>query len=398
MNHRLPLLLSILLTVAPVLSAQSVDSAAVARQAVLAEAQYLKSIYKTDEAIARLSTLVVPEQFDEEVLSALADCHFQNGDYEKAAGTYFLLAARAPQNPLYKIKQMQTAFRMKAYRQSAEAGKEVLVLDSIPAVAAFVGDAFNLNNQPDSALSYYRQALALKPNNESVVSKVANLLLAAKDYDGVLALTEDYLALDPDNPTVAPIRGLAFYLGGNYEAAQEVFQRLEDQGQESYPIHYYLGQSYWHTDYTYKAEQELLKAWALDSTDANLAWTIAAVQIEMRRSFDRSGKPWLDKAAEMIRPDSSFVSRIYQQYGAGYYREERYEEAIPYYKEAYRYNPSYIQALSTIAYSYERLKKYRQALEYYELYLKVARPGSRGYEFAKKSVDFLKGELFMEEK
>ena len=66
-------------------------------------------------------------------------------------------------------------------------------------------------------------------------------------------------------------------------------------------------------------------------------------------------------------------------------------------REAYRYNPSYIQALSTIAYCYERQKKYKQALEYYEKYLKVARPGSRGYEFARKSVEMLKGEIFMEE-
>ena len=76
---------------------------------------------------------------------------------------------------------------------------------------------------------------------------------------------------------------------------------------------------------------------------------------------------------------------------------ERFGEAIAHYQEAYRYNPSYIQALSTIAYCYERQKKYKLALEYYEKYLKVARPGTRGYEFAKKSIEYIKGELFMEE-
>ena len=35
--------------------------------------------------------------------------------------------------------------------------------------------------------------------------------------------------------------------------------------------------------------------------------------------------------------------------------------------------------------------------KWYEKYLEVARPGTQGYEFATKSVTFLKGELFMEE-
>ena len=376
-------------------AAQPADS--LARRAALAEARYLKSIYKTDAAIERLSELVTPGVFDEEVLSELADCHFVNGDYETAAGTYQLLSLHEPDNLLYRIKQMQIAFRMKDYSACASLGRSILARDSIPAVAALVGDAYNLAGLTDSALVCYRQALALKPRNEAVVSKAANLLLTAKDYDGVLSMTGDYLAMDPDNFTVAPIRGLAYYLSAQYDSATVVFKRLEDLGADNYPLHYYLGQSYWHTNVTYEAERELLKAWALDSSDANLAVSIAAVKTEMYRPFDKQVRPMLEKAEAMIQPDSALVSRIHQQYGASYYRLEQFDQAIPHYQEAYRYNPSYIQAISTIAYCYERLKKYKEALDYYERYLKLARPGSRGYEFAKKSIDYIKGEIFMNE-
>ena len=376
-------------------AAQPADS--LARRAALTEARYLKSIFKTDAAIERLSGLVTPGVFDEEVLSELADCHFVNGDYETAAGTYQLLSLHEPDNLLYRIKQMQIAFRMKDYSACASLGRSILARDSIPAVAALVGDAYNLAGFSDSALVCYRQALALKPRNEAVVSKAANLLLTAKDYDGVLSMTGDYLAMDPDNFTVSPIRGLAYYLSAQYDSATVVFKRLEDLGADNYPLHYYLGQSYWHTNVTYEAERELLKAWALDSSDANLAVSIAAVKTEMYRPFDKQVKPMLEKAEAMIRPDSALVSRIHQQYGASYYRLEQFDLAIPHYQEAYRYNPSFIQAISTIAYCYERLKKYKEALDYYERYLKLARPGSRGYEFAKKSIAYLKGELFMNE-
>ena len=378
-----------------VAAAQPADS--LARRAALAEARYLKSLFKTDAAIERLSGLVTPGVVDEEVLSELADCHFVNGDYETAAGTYQLLSLHEPDNLLYRIKQMQIAFRMKDYLASASLGRNILARDSIPTVAALAGDAYNLAGLTDSALVCYRQALALKPRNEAVVSKAANLLLTAKDYDGVLSMTGDYLAMDPDNFTVSPIRGLAYYLSAQYDSSTVVFKRLEDLGADNYPLHYYLGQSYWHTNVTYEAEKELVKAWALDSSDANLAVSIAAVKTEMYRPFDKQVKPMLEKAEAMIRPDSALVSRIHQQYGASYYRLEQFDQAIPHYQEAYRYNPSFIQAISTIAYCYERLKKYKEALDYYERYLKLARPGSRGYEFAKKSIDYIKGELFMNE-
>lgn len=44
---------------------------------------------------------------------------------------------------------------MKAFAQSAEAGKVVLQLDTIPAIAALVGDSFNQVAILDSALTYF---------------------------------------------------------------------------------------------------------------------------------------------------------------------------------------------------------------------------------------------------
>ena len=368
------------------------------RDSILAQARYLKSIYRTDDAIEMLSTLVQPGAMDDAVLSELADCHFQSGDYESASGTYFLLSSCAPDNILYKIRLMQAYFRLKAFPQSVQAGRDILQLDSIPAVVSYVGDAFRQMEQADSALWYYRKALALKPMNESVVAKAVNILITKADYDGAVAVMEPFLSEDPDNTTIAPLKGLALYRKGDYEGAVQAFQRQEDIGNDSYPIHYYLGQSYWHTQVTYRAEKELIAAWQIDSSDVNLAYSIAAVKLEAYRSFDQEIKPWLDKAWEMIQPDPALASRIQQQYGLAYYRrQDSWDKAIEHYKEAYRYNPKFISALSTIAYCYEVKKDYKQALQWYEKYLEVARPGTKGYEFATKSVTFLKGELFMEE-
>ena len=369
------------------------------RDSVLTQARCLKSIYRTDDAIEALSTLVQPGAIDEAVLAELADCHFQSGAYEDAAGTYFMLSSYSPGNILYKIRLMQAYYRLRAYSQSIQAGRAVLQQDSIPAVVSYVGDAFRQLEETDSALWYYRRSLALKPMNEIVLSKAMGILIDGGKYDEAIVITEPFLTQDPDNTTIAPLMGLAYYRKGEYEQAGSVFQRQEDIGNNTYPIHYYLGQSYWHTKVIYRAEEELLAAWQIDSSDVNLAYAIAAVKLEAFRSFQKDVKLWLDKAWDMIQPDPALASRIQQQYGLAYYRrQDSWDKAIEHYKEAYRYNPKFISALTTIAYCYQQKKDYKQAIEWYQKYLKEAPLGSKGYEFAQSNLEYLKSELFMEEK
>ena len=368
------------------------------RDSVLAEARYLKSIYKIDEAIEKLSALVTPEGFDEQVLAELADCHFQSWDYETAVGTYFLLSSRVPGSVLYRIRMMQIYSRSRAWAQCVQAGREVLQLDTIPAVLNVIGDAFRQLEQPDSALFYYRRSLAYRPWNANVVSKAVGILIDAKDYDGAISQAQSFLEEDPDNSIVAPLKGLAHYRKGDYEDAVQVFQRQEDIGNDIYQIHYYLGQSYWHTKVIYRAEQELVAAWQIDSSDVNLAYSIAAVKVENFRPFEEDVKPWLDKALDMLEPDASIMSRIHQQYGLGYYKtQSNWDRAIEHYKEAYRYNPKFTSALSTIAYCYEMKKDYKQALAWYEKFLAVAKKDSKAYEFAAARMVYIKSELFMQD-
>ena len=386
-------LLTILLALLP-LSLQAQDSLAV-RNETIAQAKRLKSIYKIDEAVELLSGLVKPEAFDEEVMLELADCHFQSGDYSSAAGSYFLLSTYSPGNILYKIRQMQTYGRMKAWPQSIQAGKEALQLDSIPAVLSYVGDAFKQIEKPDSALWYYRRSLALRPNNESTAAKAVNILIGGKDYDGAVALADAFLEGDPDNGLVAPLKGIACYRKGDYDAAIDVLERQKEVGNEVYPVHYYLGQSYWQTNTVYRAEKELMAAWQIDSSDVNLAYSIALVKAEMFRSRE-DVRLWLDKAWNMVQPDPEFLSRLHMQYAKSC--PSSWSEAIEHYSEAYRLNPKAISALLNMASIYEVRKDWKKALECYERYLKVGKPGSAGYDYAVSRTALAKQELFMEGK
>jgi len=376
--------------------AQQADSISL-RTKTFADVRYLKSVYKTDAAIEKLTSLEKSEVFDEELLSELADCYFQMGKYSEAAHLYDSLSFCAPGNIVYKIRKMQLNFRMKQFIDCISVAHDILAQDSIPAIISYTGDAFQKMEQGDSALWYYRRSLVYRPDNEAVVSKAMGILMEDEDFDGAISIADSFLARNPDNTVIAPLQGLAFYRKNDYESAIEAFQRQEDLGNDVYPIHYYLGQSYWHTEQLDKAERELLCAWQMDSSKVDLAYSIAAVKAEGFLSFEEEVQPWLERVYEMLLPDPSMMSRMYQQYASCYYRRGVWDKAIENYKEAYRYNPKFTAALSAIGYSYQVKKDYKRAVEWFEKYLAVADPSSAYYSSIKENLDFLKSEAFMEE-
>ena len=367
----------------------------------VSEARALKGIYRVEEAIAVLSDAISRCDsvwtVEEELLRAeLADCFFLNGDYPQSMMAYGQLHSKNPDKLMYAVRQMQCAYRMKDFPGAIAVGESIVRKDTIPAMVALVGDSFNQWGQADSALVWYNLALSCRPENPSVVSKAAKIFLDRKDYAAALAVSDSLLSLVPDEPSVSQIKGLALFLSGRYDDAIDVFERQEDLGNDSYPVHYYLGQSYWQAQVLYRAEKELLAAWQIDSSDVNLAYCIAAVKADGRRSFETEVRPWLDKALQMLEPDHSLMSRIHQQYGLGDYRRDRWNEAIAHYEEAWCYNPEYYSALSIIGYCYERQGDWRNALKWYEKYLSLAPRGTTSYEFVRKSVDIARAELHMQ--
>lgn len=370
------------------------------RELTLRKASLLKRMYLFDEAAETLTGLLSPDRLDTEVLGEIADCHYQSGNTEDAAQLYGILSQQQPDNLGFRIRYMNLASRAKAYDSVIDEGRDLLRRDTLLPALTLMADAFQKTEQPDSALAYYRNALCRKPRNASVVGKIADILLGRKAYDEALSLAEEYLSMDPDNIPVGKVKGLALYLKRQYDPSSKAFERVLEAGDDSYGTHYYLGHDYRELGMPRDADEQFRKAWQIDSSDVSLALSIATNRARAMFPFfnyTEDTEPWFKKALSMLEPDPTDLSMAYQSYGEAEYSRHNWDKALPLYQEAYEFNPKNLSLISTIGYIYEQKKDYKSALEWYDRYLSLGKPGTKAYQFVEESVRWLKAEKFMEE-
>ena len=386
-----------------IIDSLSVEDSSSAIDLAIQKSRCLRRLYRMDEAIEALTDVLYLDQFNTVLLAELAETHVQAGNTMDAFNLYGVLSRMQPDNPYFKIMRARILYREKKYGDSISICKELIVKDSIPEILSLTADAYKNMGKVDSALVYYDHVLLMRPRHVSTMSKKADILLTKKQCQPVIEMSGEYLKDDPDNMTMLPIYGLALYLNGDYQLSLETFGHLCELDEKSYGAHYYLGLNHYMLKNWHNAIEELDKAYQIDSSDVTLVYHLANAKSHMT-PVDKSGKPVLNpeserlyaRALSMIEPSPTMMQNIYGSMAVARHTVEQYEEAIKYYKLSYKYNPRNISALSSIGYCYERLKNYKKALEYYQLYKKVGKPGTEGYKFVEESIRYVTQEKFMQ--
>ena len=370
----------------------------------LQKARCLRRLYRMQESVEVLAEVLSLDQFNIELMAVLAESHMQVGNTMEAFTLYGTLSRMQPENPYFKTCQARILYKEKQYKESISICADIAAQDSIPEILTLIADAYNNLGKADSALVYYNHVLAMRPMHVPTLSKKADILLSAKQYVPVIDMSREYLNEDPDNMTMLPIYGLALHLQGSYPLSIEQFEHQRDLGDDSYAVHYYLGLNHYMMDNWPRAVEELEKAYQIDSSDVTLVYQLAHAKSHMpiitgmeSHRLNPESERLYSKALEMLQPSPSMMHNIYGSMAMARHNIEQYAEAIKYYELSYKYNPKNISALSSIGYCYERLKNYKKALEYYERYIKLGKPGTAGYKFVEESIEYVKQEKFMEE-
>lgn len=354
----------------------------------------LKQLWKYDEAIASLTQMMAAQGPQPELLEELADCHYQSGNSAEALDQYTLLARMQPDKLLFRIRLMSLFYRGKQYDAAIDIGRGILQRDSITQVLSLVGDAFNQQERRDSAEWYYRQALARRPHNESVLNKLCSILLGREQHDEVLALADAFLAEEPDNLTILPVRGIARFAKKRYDDAEADFKHMNELGEDGYAVHYYLGQCAQKNGLLRDAEREFKLAWQRDSTDVNVALTIAQLISDARKD---GWEVWYDKALTMLQPDPKVISATataHQNYALSAYKNGDFDRCIAEYKKMLEYSPKHYAAYYMIAQCYELKQDFKTALSWYKKAQPYFTEGSRGREIADTGIQRMEAELF----
>lgn len=379
------------------------------RQAVidlaLQKARCLRRLYRMQESVEVLADVLYLDQYNIELMADLAESHMQVGNTMEAFTLYGILSRMQPENPYFKTCQARILYREKQYEESIAACKTIIAQDSIPEIMSMIADAYKNLGKADSALVYYNHVLDKRPKHVPTLSKKADILLSAKQYVPVIDMCREYLDEDPDNMTMLPIYGLALHLQGSYPLSIRQFEHQRNLGDDSYAVNYYLGLNHYMMDNWPRAVEELEKAYQIDSSDVTLVYQLAHARSHMpimtgleSRRLNPESERLYSKALEMLHPSPVMMHNIYGSMAMARHTIEHYADAIKYYELSYKYNPKNISALSSIGYCYERLRNYKKALEYYERYIKLGKPGSAGYKFVEESIEYVKQEKFMEEK
>ncbi len=370
----------------------------------LHKARCLRKLYRMHESVEVLADVLYLDQFNIELMADLAESHLQAGNTMDAFNLYGILSQMQPDNPYFKICKARILYREKQYGESISLCKEVTARDSIPEILSMIADSYKNLGNADSALVYYEHVLRLRPCHVPTMNKKADILLAARQYIPVIEMSREYLKNDPDNMTILPIYGLALHLQGSYPLSIEQFEHQRELGDDSYAVHYYIGLNHYMMNNWPRAVKELEMAYQIDSSDVTLVYQLAHAKshIQIMTGMDSRGlnpdsERLFSKALEMLQPSPAMMHNIYGSMAMARHKIEDYEDAIKYYELSYKYNPKNISALSSIGYCYERLKNYTKALEYYERYIKLGKPGSAGYRFVEESIEYVKQEKFMEQ-
>ena len=357
----------------------------------------LKQLWKYDEAVAALTQMMAEQGPLPVFLEELADCHYQSGNTAEALAQYTLLSEMQPDKLLYKLRLMNLLYRGKQYDAAIGLGREILQRDSITQVISLVGDAFNQLERRDSAEWYYRRALARRPHSEGVLNRLCSILLGREQYDEVLALTDAFLAEEPDNLTILPVRGVARFNKKLYDEAEADFMRMNELGEDGYAVHYYLAQCAQKNGLLRDAVREFKLAWQRDSTDVGVALTIGQLIADSRLP---GWEEWFDRAIQMLEPDPKLIATTavaHQNYALSAYKNGEFDRCISEYQKMLEYSPQHYAAYYMIAQCYEYKKDYKSALSWYKKAQAAFGPGTRGREIADSGVQRMTEELFMEE-
>lgn len=267
----------------------------------------------------------------------LASCHYRRAAYRQCTS---LLEPLSPDSLDHDaMRQLFYSYKtMKDTPLQMHWGRELLKRWSMDAeVVADLALAYNLNDDPERALS----------------------------------VTGAYEAMDSVNILVKRQTADALFFMKEYPLATQTYERLLALGDSTFSVHYSLGMCYEELEQMEEACTHY--GVAVQLTDSAKAWPLfhlGAAMVKAHRAGE--GIPVLLKALMLIQPETGVMYTLHNTLAEGYYADEQWLSAIYDWQNALKYNPQSLSCWYNIAQTYEFLQNVAKAEDAYREFLRLA--------------------------
>ncbi len=337
---------------------------------LLLKAESYEKLYDYYAATSTYEKALAQDSTQLSIIIALADSYYQIGDSDKSLGYWTKALQLSPESIYLKTKKAIAHYRISDWIGTIESCEKVFATDSVPLLMRMTGDANLQLLRVDTALFFYYKTIEKNPTDYIAVNKLANFYYAAQIYPEAIETTGNYLEnINPNQKSVGQLHGMALYSNGDYKDAIERLELNTELGDSTYTTSYFLGMSYYASKHYYDAIPWLKKAYLIKADDVNLLYYYGTA---LSRAYDRKrGLEILQEGVDMIEKQMEMMYDFDISFAIAYNTSGNQLKAIQYYKSAIKRQPDKTIILYNIARTYDIMKNYKEALEYYERFMKT---------------------------
>ena len=211
---------------------------------------------------------------------------------------------------------------------------------------------FELENM-DSAKVYYTRAGQLFPMDAFVNQKLINTYIKLHDYNMGLEIAEKFLSKDSANTKILKLKAYCYYLLKNYSDAERWFLKCNEKGDSSLFCYRYTALSFFMQEKYDTAVKYFLKAFEIDTSDAEMAYYIGTSAYKSYNTNTDTGVYYFNKAVALEKHHLQFLSIVYSEMAEAYNNIFQSDTALYMLRRAHEIDPLKKSILFKTAYQYD---------------------------------------------
>jgi tetratricopeptide (TPR) repeat protein len=284
------------------------------------------------------------------VYSFLASQYQQLNDLDSTIWAYEHMARLNPDDfvVFYELGRLHV---MESDLQGARLSfdSSIVLNGSIDNMLTYVhlGDLFQLMDQPDSALSIYRKAHQLAPDNLALNRVLSAYYLSTDAFELALPYTRFVAEAVPDERASQHRLGIIYYVLDSLKAADSILSVLSISDPGDARLHYYLGRIAFSQENYERARTELTSVIQLSDSVFEGYVDLGFVYRRLEQP-EREFETLLEGLASV--QDTVGQRRLLMALGAAYEQADRVEKSVETFEQLLDLSPEFAPAMNYLGY------------------------------------------------